>query len=660
MYALLALAALVHVCAGAITGISVDLHSTSAGTVTLADVALTTSMAIPIGGKLQVAFPTGFVLAPTALSDGVGIDGASAVSKAGTTLIVTVATSVVAAGVVTFTVDGITNPGASTLAAFTITSLNAVSVVLESGSGGGGAVIAVGAPLVATVTLANTTASVTSLCTLSITTFLTLPIGASFRVVFPSRFAVAPTQLTFQTGFAATTTALTSTSSSATVTIGAFALAPGTYGFTLNGITNPGSSCNMYYMEACLVTWEPYTVSTLDAAQNVYETASVPGTSIIKSHLYFGRVRTLATTPSTATSATILFNTLLRIPSGGMVLVTFPDGYAIPNPGWTLSGWIGLSAASAASITGLTLTITSATTIAPMRGIQFTLSGVTTPPLNTVGTYQIATQDSNGNVIEDADNIGGVGCYFLKECSGHGDCTLMSSKCICNAGWGAPTDISIGAAPDCSRRTCPSGLAWNDVPTAPTVAHTTLVECSNQGACNRTSGACNCFPGYTGSACDRMSCPNDCSGHGTCLSLQEMAMLTTAVPVASATTYSLWDATRIYGCVCDSSWPVGLGAGQTRVAEWFGADCSMRHCPSGDDPMTAEDETNCGGVAAPGGAVGAVGNLCYNECSGRGVCYYQSGQCRCFDGFEGLACNAQNVLVDDSNRSELAIALAGY
>ena len=36
-----------------------------------------------------------------------------------------------------------------------------------------------------------------------------------------------------------------------------------------------------------------------------------------------------------------------------------------------------------------------------------------------------------------------------------------------------------------------------------------------------------------------------------------------------------WDEDMTYGCVCDSSWPVGLGSGETQEPEWFGADCSL-------------------------------------------------------------------------------------
>ena len=51
------------------------------------------------------------------------------------------------------------------------------------------------------------------------------------------------------------------------------------------------------------------------------------------------------------------------------------------------------------------------------------------------------------------------------------------------------------------------------------------MECSNSGVCNRgyEDGVCECFPGYTGAACERMECPDDCSGHGVCLDVLGLA-----------------------------------------------------------------------------------------------------------------------------------------
>ncbi len=53
--------------------------------------------------------------------------------------------------------------------------------------------------------------------------------------------------------------------------------------------------------------------------------------------------------------------------------------------------------------------------------------------------------------------------------------------------------------------TCPSELAWVDIPSAATVAHA-LAECSNQGTCDRATGKCACFAGFEGDACQRCQC----------------------------------------------------------------------------------------------------------------------------------------------------------
>lgn len=235
-------------------------------------------------------------------------------------------------------------------------------------------------------------------------------------------------------------------------------------------------------------------------------------------------------------------------------------------------------------------------------------------------------------------------CVALNNCNGHGRCNYITSSCVCDSGWGASTDIALYRSPDCSQRTCPAGKAWGDVPTSATKAHH-LMECSNKGLCNRETGECECYSGYSGPACNRVKCPNDCSGHGLCFSMKDMAKLSRALPLGPNVVYGInnnneaWDDESIYGCVCDSSWPVGLGSGQKQVPEWFGPDCSMKHCPGGDDPRTSWDDTDCFNVTAAGStAVGEVGNLCHVDCSNRGRCDYSSGTCKCFGGYSGSNC----------------------
>jgi len=59
------------------------------------------------------------------------------------------------------------------------------------------------------------------------------------------------------------------------------------------------------------------------------------------------------------------------------------------------------------------------------------------------------------------------------------------------------------------------------------------MECSNQGLCDRGTGECECFDGYSGIDCGSTSCPDDCSGNGRCLTIAEMAR---AAPVRSGNT----------------------------------------------------------------------------------------------------------------------------
>ena len=100
-------------------------------------------------------------------------------------------------------------------------------------------------------------------------------------------------------------------------------------------------------------------------------------------------------------------------------------------------------------------------------------------------------------------------------------------------------------------------------------------------------------------------------GHGTCVSMAEMATLFSDKNPSYSVTYGTangmnnvaWDYDVIYGCMCDSSWPVGYGSGMVQVPEFFGPDCSLRHCPSNDDPLTTGiDETNCFNITQPGNA----------------------------------------------------------
>lgn len=127
-------------------------------------------------------------------------------------------------------------------------------------------------------------------------------------------------------------------------------------------------------------------------------------------------------------------------------------------------------------------------------------------------------------------------CSGLNFCNGHGTCLNASSTCACYDGWGSSSDVTFYRTPDCSLRTCPADRAWADIPTSTTTAHQ-VMECSNRGVCDRTAGICSCFDGFVGDACQRSKCPNDCSGHGVCLSMKQLARMSSALPLAPNTYY---------------------------------------------------------------------------------------------------------------------------
>jgi hypothetical protein len=78
--------------------------------------------------------------------------------------------------------------------------------------------------------------------------------------------------------------------------------------------------------------------------------------------------------------------------------------------------------------------------------------------------------------------------------------------------------------------------AWADVPSITKVAHQ-LAECSNRGVCDRYQGTCKCFDGFAGDSCNRNKCPNDCSGHGQCLSMKQLAKINDALPLSPNSYY---------------------------------------------------------------------------------------------------------------------------
>jgi len=95
-------------------------------------------------------------------------------------------------------------------------------------------------------------------------------------------------------------------------------------------------------------------------------------------------------------------------------------------------------------------------------------------------------------------------------------------------------------------------------------------------------------------------CENQCSGHGTC---------------------EFNDNCRCY-------------TGIDGEAEWTGPDCSLRTCPKD--------------FAWVGDVINANNLHPWAECSNKGICDRNTGECQCFAGYEGVACQ-RTVCPDNCN-----------
>ena len=77
--------------------------------------------------------------------------------------------------------------------------------------------------------------------------------------------------------------------------------------------------------------------------------------------------------------------------------------------------------------------------------------------------------DGNAQSFDSNDRATVLGCKAYNYCNGHGKCLYARNECECQTGWGSPQEVAVlGFRPsyDCTKKICPFGYAWGDMPEA--------------------------------------------------------------------------------------------------------------------------------------------------------------------------------------------------
>eukprot|EP00298_Acanthocystis_sp_HF-20_P013188 c20248_g1_i1.p1 GENE.c20248_g1_i1~~c20248_g1_i1.p1 ORF type:complete len:1293 (+),score=607.66 c20248_g1_i1:36-3914(+) len=219
-----------------------------------------------------------------------------------------------------------------------------------------------------------------------------------------------------------------------------------------------------------------------------------------------------------------------------------------------------------------------------------------------------------------------------KNCTFHGSCEV-DGTCNCELGWEGLDCETVSLCPlgcsghgNCTENGCVCQGGYRGVACQTTLSNCQhLNKCSNHGTCkvSNSSVFCVCESGYTGLDCSLVdvSCPNNCTGHGTCVN-------------------------RV--CSCEGP--------------WWGEDCSLviQICPNNCSAHGICDMGRCTCFKGfKGTDCSRVDrSTCVNKCSGHGTCL--DGACGCEQGWSGEDCSsqtstlrikAQKILVAGENKA---------
>lgn len=183
----------------------------------------------------------------------------------------------------------------------------------------------------------------------------------------------------------------------------------------------------------------------------------------------------------------------------------------------------------------------------------------------------------------------------------------------------------------------------SDAPFLPCIAH-----CNMQGMC--WNGTCECEEWFGGRACQKLMCPNYCSGNGHCVldnsTMRYAEILALNISSAAENTTGKLYAEDIHRIATRDSLLYNLTANVANTTE-FAVRGEVRRAIEEFMARTAPKKCQCAdGFFGPD----CSARQCLNDCSGHGICV--NGTCGCEDRWGGVDCSEKRCINGCSGHGE--------
>lgn len=277
----------------------------------------------------------------------------------------------------------------------------------------------------------------------------------------------------------------------------------------------------------------------------------------------------------------------------------------------------------------------------------------------------VKTQWSPSGTFEEYFNFGTANeAHAYMECSNKGLCDRASGECVCFDGY-------EGSA--CQRTVCPNdcsghGVCRNIIDRTEALSATASM--SYQLWDGLKNQACVCDPGYSGVDCRERLCPKgadplddgkvneeqtvdisiDTGTIGGTYALQYTDVFgevwTTAAITASAASGSAADVeaalVAIPNSVIEAVTVSHAATGTSNVGSLY--TVTFTHNAGDLTSLSVVEDNITGGTSTTTVATTTTGTTVASECSGRGLCDYDTGVCKCFRGYRLDDCSSQHAL----------------